>query len=89
MLTHLWLTGKLDQLAGVVLGKFTDCDPEGGGNSFSLQEIFERRFRPLEIPTLRGLMIGHVEDQTTFPMGIEAELDVDAGKLTLLEAAVK
>ena len=33
-------------------------------------------------------MIGHLDDQTTVPIGCEAELDVAAGTLTLLENAV-
>ena len=88
MLTHLWLTGKLHQLAGIVFGKCTECDWESG-NSFSIEEVLTSRFKPLGIPTIRGLMMGHIRDQTTFPIGIEAELDVDAGTLTLLETAVE
>lgn len=86
MLTQLWLAGKLQQLAGVVLGRFTDADADG--NTFSLEEIFERRFADLGIPVIRGLMIGHMADIATVPIGIRAELDADAGTLTLLETAV-
>ena len=88
MLTHLWLTGKLHKLAGVALGKFTDCRPSKPGPSRSLEEIFEERFQQMGIPTLRGIMVGHVSNQTTFPLGVEAELDVDAGTLTLMESGV-
>ncbi len=86
MLTELWLSGHLDKVSGVAIGKFTDF--ESDGNQFSMEEIFRMRFEPLGVPTLRGLMIGHIEDQTTVPVGIEAELNVDAGTLTLLERAV-
>ena len=43
---------------------------------------------PSASPIVRGLMIGHVEDKATVPLGIQAELDADAGTLTLLEPAV-
>ena len=86
MLTQLWLAGKLQQLAGVALGKFSRADYDK--NTFSLEEVFEQRFVPLGIPTIRGLMIGHVTDRASVPLGISAELDVDAGTLTLLETAV-
>ena len=33
-------------------------------------------------------MLGHIEDKTAVPLGVQARLDVDAGSLTLLEAAV-
>jgi len=85
MLTHLWMAGKLEQVAGIVLGKFTD----GGydSNTFSMEEVLRDRLGPLGIPALRGAMIGHIEDKTVVPLGVQARLDVDAGSLTLLEAA--
>lgn len=86
MLTHLWLTGKLERLAGVALGKFTDDDYDS--NTFSMEEVLRDRFEPLGIPTIRGVMIGHIDDQTVVPVGVRARLDVEAGSLTLLESAV-
>ena len=86
MITHLLLAGKLDQVSGIVMGKFTKIPEEG--NSFNLEEIIEQLLMPLGVPVLRGLMIGHVLDKTTVPMGIMAELDADAQTLTLLEPAV-
>ena len=86
MLTHLWLAGKLEQVAGIAFGKFTDANYSG--NTFSMEQVIRDRCEPLGIPVLRGLMIGHVADQTVVPVGVRARLDVDAGSLTLLEAAV-
>jgi len=86
MITHLLLAGILDQVSGIVMGKFTKIPKEG--NSFNLEEIIQQLLVPLGIPVVRGLMIGHVTDKTTVPIGIEAELDGDAGSLRLLEAAV-
>jgi len=34
-------------------------------------------------------MIGHVQDQTTLPLGCLAELDAGEGRLTLLEEPVR
>ena len=86
MLTHLWMAGRLEQVAGIVLGKFTDDGYDS--NTFSMEEVLRDRLEPLGIPTLRGAMIGHIEDKTVVPLGVRARLDVDAGSLTLLEAAV-
>lgn len=86
MLTHLWLAGRLQQCAGIALGKFTRSSDDG--NSFTLEEIFDQRFKELGLPCIRGLMIGHVRDRASVPLGVEAELDADAGTLTLLETAV-
>lgn len=86
MLTQLRLAGKLQQAAGIVFGKFTDSETEG--NTFSLEEVMRDRTEDLGIPVVRGFMIGHVRDQTTVPIGINAELNGDKGTLRLLEAAV-
>ncbi len=86
MLTHLWMAGKLEQVAGIVLGKFTDDGYDS--NTFSMEEVLRDRLEPLGIPTLRGAMIGHIEDKTVVPLGVRARLDADAGALTLLESAV-
>lgn len=87
MLTQLLLSGKLQQAAGIAFGKFTDVT-KASGNSYSIAEILKDRCGSLGVPVLSGLMIGHVKDQTTVPIGIEAELDADKQSLRLLEAAV-
>lgn len=86
MLTNMWLAGKFEHVAGIALGKFTDADYDG--NTFSLEEVFRMRFESLGVPVVRGLMIGHIRDQTYVPLGINARLDGDKGTLELLEAAV-
>ena len=86
MLTQLWLAGKLQQTAGIVFGKFTKAEDEG--NTFSVEEVIRDRCEPLGIPVIRGLMIGHVNDKTVVPIGLQARLDADAGTLQLLETAV-
>lgn len=83
-LHHLWLAGKLQQVAGVVFGQFEEIEEIG----FTLHEVLAERFISLNIPALYGLMIGHMDEQATIPIGCEAELDMEAGTLTLLEAAV-
>ncbi|WP_226704270.1 S66 peptidase family protein [Microbulbifer elongatus] len=86
MLTQLWLAGKLQQVAGIVFGKFTDAD--SSGNTFSMEHVLRERTADLGVPVVRGLMIGHVKDQTTVPVGAMAELDGDAGTLVLRDAVV-
>ena len=70
MLTHLWLTGHLERTAGIVFGKFTDDGYDS--NTLSMEQVLRERCEPLGIPTLRGAMIGHIEDQTVVPIGVRA-----------------
>lgn len=87
MLTQLLLSGKLAKAAGLIFGKFTDA--EDTGNTFSLEHVLRDAASRLEIPCARGLMIGHVADQTVVPIGVEAEFDAGSGRLTLLELPVR
>lgn len=88
MLTQLWLSGNLGKVAGVAFGKFTEPRPSEWAQNRLLEEVLGERVRALGIPALMGLMIGHVDDQATLPLGCLAELDVEAGSLVLLEEPV-
>lgn len=88
-LTQLWLAGKLDGVAGIAFGKFTRCGPSATSvQNRVLEDILAERCRALGVPSVSGLMIGHVDDQTTVPIGCLAELDAGAKTLTLLEPGV-
>ncbi|MGH7397828.1 MAG: S66 peptidase family protein [Candidatus Rokuibacteriota bacterium] len=89
MLTQLWLSGALAGVSGVAFGKFTSCDPSPYFlQNRPLEDILAERCRALGVPAVSGLMVGHVPDQTTLPIGCLAELDADTGTLTLLEPGV-
>lgn len=89
MLTQLWLSGALAGVAGVAFGKFTSCEPSPFFlQNRPLEDILAERCRALGVPAVSGLMVGHVPDQTTLPIGCLAELDADTATLTLLESGV-
>lgn len=88
MLSTLRLTGALGQLAGVVLGRFTKCEPGDGYGSLTLDEVFDDYFLPLNVPVFRGAAIGHIKRKLTVPVGAAAEMDADAGTIRLLAPAV-
>lgn len=89
MLTQLALAGVFEKAAGVVLGGFTDCDPSPNGyGRFSLNDVFQHHFAPLGKPAFSGAMFGHVDRKRTLPLGVEAEIDAEAGTIELLEPAV-
>jgi muramoyltetrapeptide carboxypeptidase len=91
MLTHMHLAGKLQDAAGVIWGECADCGPRDYKPSFestlSVGEVVDRILGQLKVPVLSGLTIGHTDDQLTLPEGVMAELDADAGTLTIEEAA--
>ena len=89
MLSTLKISGVLPRLAGVVLGAFTKCEPgDGRYGTLTLDEVFDDYFKPLNVPVYSGAMFGHIRRKFTLPVGLEVELDADAGTLRFLQPAV-
>lgn len=92
MLTHLRLAGKFRGIRGLVWGECASCRPRefqpGFESTFSTGEVVQNILGGLDVPVLSGLVVGHTDDQLTLPLGVEAELDADAGTLTILESAL-
>jgi muramoyltetrapeptide carboxypeptidase len=89
MLSTLKLAGALDRLAGVVLGAFTKCGPgDGGYGTLTLDEVFDDYFGMLQVPVYAGAQFGHIKKKFTLPVGLEVEIDADAGTLRYLQPAV-
>jgi muramoyltetrapeptide carboxypeptidase len=88
MLTQLRQSVDLRALAGIALGVFEDCNPKDAASSQSLIEVIKDRLGDLGIPVIYGLSFGHIRDQFTLPVGIEAELETENATLTFLETGV-
>jgi len=88
MFTQLKLAGILDQLKGVVWGTCDKCAPGEGFGSLTIPDVLNDHVKALGIPAFTGSMIGHVERQFTLPLGVQVEIDADAGTITMLEPAV-
>ncbi len=93
MLTHLLLAGKLQRAAGIIIGECVDCVPRPHHPAFfsnlSLEDVVDELIRPLGIPTLMGLTIGHGKHIATLPIGVMASLDAGAGRLVIEETATR
>jgi muramoyltetrapeptide carboxypeptidase len=88
MMTELALSGVLGKISGFVFGRCTECGPGPGFGSLTMQQMIAEHIEPLGIPAFSGTMIGHIDEQFTIPLGIEVEIDADAGTIELLEAGV-
>ena len=79
-LTHLRRSGWLDGATGIVLGSWADCEPA--------EPVVADVLGDLGVPILADFGFGHGDDPITVPLGVLAELDADAGKLTLDQPAL-
>lgn len=83
MLTQLRNAGKFRDCAGVILGAWTDCEPEYPEKTLLLPEIFQQLIVPAGKPTVMELACGHVLPTVSLPMGRMCTLDATNGTITL------
>lgn len=92
MLTQLWLSGKFDNCKGIIFGYFHSIDSRRNfypGYSFTIRQVIELRIKPLGVPSVIGLPIGHNSKMVmTLPIGSLAEIDTKNKTLTLIEPSV-
>ncbi len=74
-------SGKFDDCTGVILGAWTDCQPNEG--DMPLDVIFEDIFKNLGKPVLRNLRCGHCLPTASLPLG--AMVEIDNGTIMILE----
>ncbi len=82
LITQLLRTGWFDGVAGVVLGTFEGCGRDA-------EEVVAERLSYLGVPLATGLPFGHGRPQLTVPLGVESDLDVDAGTLVVRQPALR
>lgn len=80
MLQHLKQARKLEQLAGVIIGSFTQT----GADEAALFTLMKEYFADLGIPVVAGFKIGHEETNIAIPLGVDAILDAQEKVLKIL-----
>lgn len=87
MFTQLRQSINLRELAGIALGIFEDCNPPDD-KSQTVIDVVKDQLGNLGIPVIYGLSFGHIRDQFTLPIGIEAEMNTEKATMTFLESGV-
>lgn len=85
MLTQLQMAGKLADVAGVLLGDFTNCEGEG---TRGLKEIIDDIFSGARYPVVTGMKAGHGQENLALPFGAAMVLDGKNATLSMLESPV-
>lgn len=83
MLTQWRMAGKFARIAGIALGRFSQCDPPAHSPSFTVEAVLRDRLGDLGIPVVSNLPFGHDGCNAALPVGIPAHLDGDRGILRL------
>ena len=85
MLVQLERSGVLEGIEGLACGRFTAAADDVHPIADVLADFAQR----LGVPAVVDLPFGHVEHNSTLPIGVRAELDADAATLTIVESAVE
>lgn len=87
--SHLKLMGVFEQVNGVILGQFLDCEAEEGKPSLSITEVINDYLGGLSVPVVCGFQYGHQAKKLTIPIGAQVEIDTEILKVRLLETVVE
>ncbi|MFF2795204.1 S66 peptidase family protein [Lysinibacillus xylanilyticus] len=80
MLQQLKQARKLEQLAGVVIGSFTQTEADEA----ALLALMKDYFADLGVPVVAGFKIGHDSTNIAIPLGVDAILDAQEKVLKIL-----
>ena len=86
MITQLRSAGKFDDIAGILLGRFADCEPDEDG--YSSEDVLRDLVNDLGVPVLANFPGGHGIDNWALPLGLPIRMDADQKRIQFLESAV-
>ncbi|KAB3528821.1 S66 peptidase family protein [Alkaliphilus serpentinus] len=87
MLTQLSLAGKLEEVAGIIIGNFKDCCYQEDHKDVPLYKLFKEKL-PHNIPILYNLMAGHCKPNITLPLGARTTINAEEGKILIQESVL-
>ncbi|WP_079509126.1 S66 peptidase family protein [Mesobacillus jeotgali] len=87
MLNQLYMAGKLQDTAGILLGDFNNCVPERD-LSLSLEEVIDHYIKLARRPALKGFKMGHCSPHIGVPFGTTARMETESKKL-FVESGIK
>lgn len=83
MMQNLKRNGIFENLAGVIIGQFTDMKDGALPFGKNAYEILFEYFEELNIPVFTGFPAGHVNDNRPLIFGMNAKMKVDNGRISL------
>ena len=91
-LVQLRRAGMFEGVAGIVVAEHASVEPReyrpAYPSTLSLEDVLDELVRPLGVPTIYNLPLGHGKHLVTMPLGVSARLDADQGRLEILESGV-
>lgn len=83
MMVQLKRAGKLNNLAGLIVGKFTDMKDNEDAFGLDAYEIISSHIKEFDYPVAFGFPIGHTNNNFAVPVGFQGSLSVATTKVLL------
>lgn len=87
MLNQLYMAGKLQEAAGILVGDFNNCVAERE-LSLSLDEVIDHYIKLAGKPALKGFNMGHCSPHIAVPFGTNARMNTEE-KILFVESGIK
>lgn len=87
MLTQLKLAGKVDEVAGILLGTFHECKPDKG--DYTVEETLRDFVEELGVPALAGFPAGHGPNNWALPLGVSVRIEAESRQVEVIEPVVE
>jgi muramoyltetrapeptide carboxypeptidase len=84
MLTHLRLSGRMQRIRGVVIGRLKGC-----GGEAEMTALLQEFFASSGIPVVRNFPFGHYGDNLLMPIGAPVRLSTSDRMFTITDAVVE
>lgn len=88
MLIQLDQNQDFNKTKGIIFGIFDDSDKPKDEHSLELEEMFDDNMEDVRVPSSYGFSFGHIKNQFTLPIGINAKMNSEQRTLEFLESAV-
>ena len=87
MFVQLKRTGKLDKLAGLVIGGFTDTKDTERPFGKTVHEIIYDHIKEYDYPVCFDFPVSHEKENYALKVGVNHRLEVNSEKVQLIEAS--
>lgn len=79
LLTQWRMLGVFQQIKGILLGRFSRCEPYPGTDSWTIAEVLRDRLYDLGIPVIYDLPFGHDSVNAALPVGQPVTINGETG----------
>lgn len=84
MFSQLYVAGILDNVAGIVIGRFTECTAKHfDSKDVTTEDVIDFWCKRIKVPCIKNFPYGHIENRYVLPIGRNITLDASNCRLDI------